>query len=485
MNILFVHSEDDILSPSKPLRSPDQMQFGISYISSVLKKHDHNTKLIILSRMLGKRNIEVINEHIERLKPRLICFTAVYTEYYFIRDMAEYIKNRYPHIFLLAGGPHISLNPQEAISDAFDALCIGEGEYPTLELVSQLEKNIHPSGIPNLWIKHGSEVERNSPRPFIQNLDNLPFPDREMWQEWIEEVPDAVIAVLLGRGCPFHCSYCCNHSLRKLAEGSYVRFRSPDNIIKEIKNITASFPEKTNIYLEVETIGINKSWISELCLKLQHLNSTLKQPLSYSTNLRITPNLDFASLFAELKKSNFTLLKIGLESGSERVRRKILKRHYSNQDIINATALAKKYSIKVLFYNLVGIPEETLNDFKETIRINRICQPHISMAAIFFPYPGTELYHLCEKQGLLPQKLDTDLERCKAMLDLPGFSKKQIQKSYTWFDYDVYKGRKPLPKILFKVLISRLRSNSFLHRIYRQLTYLSVFKWLRKIIRLR
>ena len=484
MNILFIHSLDDMLSPSHPLRSPAQMQFGISYISSVLKKHGHDTKLIVLSRMLGQNNIKRIEKSLAEFSPRLICFTAVYTEYRLIKNLAKYIKSRYPDIFLLAGGPHISLNPGECITDSFDALCVGEGEYPALELVSQLDNGKQPSAIPNLWIKRASLFEKNPARAFLQDLDSLPFPDRHMWNEWIEEMPGSATAVLLGRGCPFNCSYCSNHSLRNLAGGSYVRFRSPRNIVEEIKEITNQSPDEKNIYLEVETIAANKEWTLELCSQLELLNASLKQPITYSTNLRITPNLNIEYLFAAFKKSNFTMLKIGLESGSETIRREILKRNYSNDDVIETVSLARKYGLKVFFYNLIGIPGETLKDFKETIRINRVCMPDISIPHVFFPYPGTELYNLCKKLKLLPKVLDTDLERCKATLDLKGFSKKQIQDSYVWFDYDVYKGHKPMYKILFKVLISRLISNTFLHNIYRKITYLAIFKQFRKIIRL-
>jgi hypothetical protein len=178
------------------------------------------------------------------------------------------------------------------------------------------------------------------------------------------------------------------------------------------------------------------------------------------------------------------MVKIGLESGSEIIRREILKRNYSNKDIIDAVSLARKYGLKVFFYNLIGIPGETLSDFKETLRINRICMPDVSIPHVFFPYPGTELYNLCKDFKLLPKVLDTDLERCKATLDLKGFSKKQIQDSYVWFDYDVYKGYKPMYKILFKVMVSKLISNTFLHNIYRRFTYLTFFRQFRKIIRL-
>ncbi len=483
MNILFIYSLQDTQSLTKPLQSPGQMQFGISYISSFLKMHGHHTKLLVLSRMFSKKKENLINKYIKELNPKLICFTTVSTEYRFIAGIAKYIKNNYRNIYLLIGGPHVSLNPNNILLESFDALCIGEGEIPTLELVSQLENNITPSGIHNLWIKNGSKIEKNILRPFMRDLDSLPFPDRGMWEEWIDEHPGAYIPILLGRGCPFQCTYCSNHALRRLTSGAYVRLRSPENIVKEIKEITTYCPPKKDFYLEIETFGANKKWSLELCSKLKLLNKTIGQPLNFGVNLRVTPNTDFEELFTSLKESNFKFVNIGLESGSERIRREILKRNYSNGNIIEAVTLARKCGLKVNFYNMIGIPGETLTDFEETIKINRICQPDIQMLSIFYPYPGTDLYILCQQQGLLQEPLSQDMERSKAVLALPGFSKKQIQKNYIWFAYHVYKGYKPIYKILASVMVHKFHSNYYLNKLYRILTKIEILKQLKYFLR--
>jgi radical SAM superfamily enzyme YgiQ (UPF0313 family) len=466
------------VSTSKPLKTPELMQFGVSYISSYLKKHGHNTKLIVLSRISGKKNEKIIDEYINAFKPNVIAFTAVSTEYDFITVTAKYIRKRYPDIYLLIGGPHVSLNP-EGVLENFDALCIGEGERPTLELVSQLEKKIIPSGIHNLWIRNGSEIEKNPTRPFLQNLDILPFPDREMWNEWIDEECGARYSVLLGRGCPFECTYCCNHALKKLASGTYTRFRSPANIMDEIKEIVEKYPDKKELYLEVESIGINKKWTLDLCDKLKQFNKTLKQPISFGANIRIMPNTDFRSIFYAFKKSNFRFINIGLESGSEKVRREILNRNYSNEDIINAVKLAKDQGLQVSFLNMIGLPGETIDDFKETIEMNQKCLPDWVGNSIFYPYPGTRIYSYCKEQGLIKKSLATDMERKKAVLNLPGFSKKQIEEEYIWFEYHVFKGHKPLHKLLLKTLLLKIRSKS---HFFIYIRYLKIPCLLRKML---
>lgn len=444
------------------------MQFGISYISAFLKAHSHSTRLIVLSRMSGKENEKIINEYIVNFKPGLICLTSVATEFNFISDIAKYIKLNFPGIYLIGGGPHISLNPQQAI-DSFDALCIGEGENPILELVGQLEGGKKPSGIQNLWLKNGSLIEKNPTRPFMQNLDDLPFPDRHMWEEWIEEEFEARQAVLLGRGCPFECTYCSNHSLKKIAAGTYTRFRSTENILTEIKTIIKEFPEKKEIYLEVESINIDKTWVLELCSKLKGLNDSLAQPLSYGANVRITPNFNFKEIFHAFKKSNFRFINIGLESGSERLRHEVLKRNYSNEEVISAVRSARECGLRVSFLNMLGFPGETFDDFKETIRVNRICQPDWMGLSIFYPYQGTILYSVCQKDGLLEDKFPSDVERIKAVLDLPTFRRAQIENNYIWFEYNVFKGHKPLHKLLLKVAYLKIKANPYLFLICKKL----------------
>ena len=364
MNILFIHSEKNSIEAAKPVYQQMSVQLGISYIASLLKSNGHTTDLFILSRNMKLKNLD---NSITSFKPELICFTAVFSEFNLICKIAEYIKSTYPEIYLLAGGPHITLNPEVAIDGSFDAICLAEGEWPTLELVRQLEEKKKPGGIQNLWIKKDGLIEKNATRPFLQELDTLPFPERQMWQPWVRS-PKSAHTILLGRGCPFQCTYCSNHALRKVCPGTYVRYRSPENIVKEVDQLQRDFPSPSQIYLEIETIGVNLKFAHSLFKELADYNRKLKQPLEFGINLRITPNANYSEMFSLMKEANFSFVNIGLESGSEQTRKDILRRNYSNEDFYQAIEAAKKNDIKAKVYLMIGLPGENRKEFQKTVQ---------------------------------------------------------------------------------------------------------------------
>jgi radical SAM superfamily enzyme YgiQ (UPF0313 family) len=479
MKILFIYSLDDVQSVQTPMRSWASVQFGISYISSMLKARGHQTQLLVLGCNQWKSSIKLLRTSMEKFSPRLICFTAVYSQYAFIKKIAILIKKQWPDKYLIIGGAHATLRPDDVIAGPFDSVCIGEGEHPTVELCGQLESQTEPHGIANLWIKSlKGDIERNKPRDFLQNLDLLPFPDREMWKPWMKEQIGGEMAVLLGRGCPYDCTYCSNHALRNVAQGKYVRIRSPENILHEVAFLHKNFPHRS-MYFEVETITLNKTWMVELCSQLTTFNSTISHPISYGCNIHISPQSMDENLFIALEKANFYKVNIGLESGSERIRRGVLKRKYSNDNFLEVVSLARKHGLKIMVFNMIGLPGESLNDHKETVLLNRRCQPDGHYTGIFYPYPGTELYNTCIQQGLIQGTLDTQMERRQPIMENPHFSKAQIQRAYTWFNYHVYKGHKPLWKILIMVIRVKVGSNPITNLLFRKIVQFPVLNYLR------
>ena len=480
MKVLFVHTVDVVQSSEQPLTSLEEIQMGISYMSSALKARGHSTALAVLSPTRAKAGHRILDRELAQHRPQVIAFTAVCSQYTFVAKLSRHVRRLQPDLYQVVGGAHVTLNPEDVIRDGFDAVCIGEGEFPICELADALSSGQTPAQIPNLWIRMpDGTIEENAPRPFLEDLDALPYPDRSLWHPWLREKEGARVSVLLGRGCPYKCTYCCNHALAKCAPGRYVRFRSPDNILGEIRALQASYPDKAYVYLEVETITLNKEWLFELTDKLKAYNESLTTPIAYGTNFRVSPPALDPQVFRAMQEANFISINIGLESGSERIRRDVLDRRYSNDDFLKAVSLARSHGMKVNVYSMIGLPGETLQDFEETIRMNRLAEPARIIKAIFFPYPGTKLFEICRNQGLFSEMPDGTYERRKAVLSLPGFSRRQVQRAYVLFEFRVFRGKKPLPILLIRTIRNMVKTSSWANYLYLQLVQIPVFDKLR------
>jgi radical SAM superfamily enzyme YgiQ (UPF0313 family) len=460
MNIVCVYSLEEGVSLEKPLNGWYNIPYGISYIATVLKQLNQNVRMeVFTSAFRLKRRIRRI---VAEFMPEMVCLTAVSSQFPLIVRITEEMKRINPSIFIIVGGAHPSLNPDEAINiKTIDAICIGEGENAVKKVVSQLSERGHISGINNIWVKNGNQIEKNPQDPFIQDLNSIPMIDRELWVPWIANPnpwhrnPSFLHSVLLGRGCPYKCSYCSNHALSNLSRGCYVRFRPIDSVMNEIKNIIEKFPPVEQIFFEIETLGANRKYMDELCFHLEQLNQSLDKPVSFGINFAVCGNaMNHNELLIRLQRANFKYINIGLESGSETIRNEILRRpKYSNEDIISFCKLAKQYSIKVNMYVLAGIPGESREDFQKTIDCIKKCNPNNIFLSILYPYPGTDLYKIVVDKGLLKNSIAQKGERKKVILNLPMYTRFQIKLSQFFAFYKIYHQIWPVSKIILFTVI--------------------------------
>lgn len=393
------------------------MQYGMASISALLKRHGHMCDLILLRRRSEMNEVE---NRIKCFLPDILAFTSVSTQFPYVVDVSKNIRATFKNLFQICGGPHATVAPEQALELAeFDAICVGEGEYPMLELVQALSDGRDYLSIPNLYFKHSKYgIIKNRTRSFMADIDKLPFFDRDLFAEYVnlDKYPHSVMTT---RGCPFDCNYCCNQVFRTVANGQYVRSRSIDNIIVEIRELKKRYSGLKYLYIEDEAVGLNKRLWRELLPRLE------QEGLEYGANYRIgVAPLDFLD---KLKEANFVKLNIGIESGNEKIRRTVLGRNYTNKQIQDTFSRAKELGIATKSYNLIGLPYETPECFEDTIAINRAVFPDQTILNIFYPYPGTSLNKTCEELYLKKKSiLELVKERTESILDLPGFPHEKL-----------------------------------------------------------
>ncbi|KMP10459.1 hypothetical protein UZ36_07580 [Candidatus Nitromaritima sp. SCGC AAA799-C22] len=381
----------------------DTVQLQITALSAYLKKYGYSVDYLELYIFQGNESHkfdDVIKAKIEEYQPTLVGFSTYDMNYNFNLEYARFIKQLDPNIKIIAGGQAVTMVPEDYMEqDCIDYACIGEGEKLVTELLDALETDSPVGHIEGLiWKNEAGEVVRNKDRFLQENLDELPFIDRTTVEGQHERMK--YLPMLAGRGCPYTCTYCSNEAQKNMApnKNSFTRWRSPQNIIAEIKETMGTYDfEYVYFYDDV------------FCLKLDWLEEFV---LLYKKNF---PNIPFHCLLRPemandprrinlLAQGGCSMIHMGVESGSEPYRKKLLGRHMPNETILSATRLAQKNNIDVLAFMMVGMPGETCLDMLKTIILNFQMKPLNIITSIFYPLKGTPLYDYCIENDLINWK---------------------------------------------------------------------------------
>jgi radical SAM superfamily enzyme YgiQ (UPF0313 family) len=267
-------------------------------------------------------------------------------------------------------------------------------------------------------------IQRNDCRPLIENLDSLPPPDYELFR--YEELPEYTVnrslVVAASRGCPHDCTYCCNHALRTLYPNSprhYLRYRSPSSTLKTINHGLTLYPELERVRFIDDTLSQRKEWFREFAGRYK-----TEIGLPYSTNDRCTAiTEEVADLYAA---SGCMSVDLGIESGNQEIRDKVMNRRMSEEQILNAFGLLKSRGVNVNAFNILGMPGETMSTIIETLKINAQLHPTMTYNAFFQPFPGTEARKMCGAQGLYMEEEFPPGLAIRPMVQLPSVSADEL-----------------------------------------------------------
>ncbi len=370
-------------------------QFGIMTLAAVAKAKGHDVALAVGS------DSHILHKASE-FKPDVVGFSVLtgYQKRYL--QLGQALKrNLIRKPLILFGGPHPTFFPQVAMENGVDVVCRGEGEGAVLDILDAVDSSKDLIGIGNTAIVQEGELKSFPMRPLI-DLDKIPFPDRTIYKDYAIIHDSDMVTFMAGRGCPFNCSFCFNKDMVNMVKdlGSWVRFRSVENLIEEI-DVVHQTKKIRYIDFHDDTFILKRKWLFEFLDAYAR-----KFSIPFTCNVRADLlNLEIAKA---LKAAGCSRVSFGVESGDEKLRNLLLKKNLRDDQIREAADVLHRVNIPFFTYNMIGLPGERLEDAFKTLELNIEIRTECAWTSIFQPFPGTELADYCLEKGFLDKPISVD-----------------------------------------------------------------------------
>jgi len=475
MKVLFIYT-----TPFKTTGLP----IGMGSLCSVLKNCGHDVKILDTSfydfkknsyddKIREERNMSkaVVNEKdifvektdfyrnlgdiINKYEPDLVCFSLTESLFSIAVEIADYIKEQFGDILIVAGGVLPTVSPEVVISaKSIDIICVGEGEVPLCDLCNKLMEEKEIKNISGLWVKQCGEIFKNKPNKLV-DLDTLPHPcfdefDEKLFYKPMQGKLYKMVFISTDRGCPFQCTFCASPVLKRIFKenncGRYYRKQSIDRVIEQIHfQINKYNPEF--IYFSSETfLGISDDDFNVFIEEY----SKIKIPFWFQTRFETITK----ERIERLKNVGMLWLTIGIESGNEDFRKNILKKTFSNKIIIEKTKILADCDIGASLNNIIGFPFENRELIFDTINLNcklwDINNKIESNVFLFTPYRGCQLRDVCVKENLMREDTIVGITMIGSdtILNFPDSFKKELKGLLKTFNLYVKLPNKYRPQIL-------------------------------------
>lgn len=375
-----------------------RVPLGILYLSSAIKRAKHRHEVFIC-----EPTRENIITKLRKIKPDIIAYSLRTGFHQYYIDLNRKLKKKFD-FFSIFGGPHATFFPEMIKEEGVDCIAMGECDSAIVDLLDRLEGNQPYLETKNFWFKAEDKIFQNPSRELEQDLDIIAFPDRKLLDDFKEIRFSKVHNFITSRGCPYNCSYCFNHQLKQMYAGQrYVRQRSVDNVIEEIKEVADYYP-LTRVHLEDDTFIIDKQWLREFTAKYPRI------PFKCS----VRANLADEEIIRLLKEANCISVSFAIEAGNDRIRNEVLHRQMTRGQIVSCARLLKKYGIKFITQNILASPTSTLADDIETLDLNLECRPDYPVVSLLQPYPRTDIFRMAVENDQFAKK---DIKKMKSFYD--------------------------------------------------------------------
>ena len=344
---------------------------------------------------------EEVKKSIEDYNPSVIGLTVKSQNFTSGTIIAKIAKKINPDIKILVGGAHSTMNGKKVFeSDYIDFACIGEGENTVAELLNALEKDLDLNTVNGLMFRDNEKIITTKPREYIDDLDSLDFALTHAPKvlKDFDKYPIRAFGYIFGsRGCPYACTFCESKAMwtRK------VRYRSPENIIDELKLMQKFGIKEVNF--DDDTFGISKKNIKKMN-KLMH-DELPNMTYTCETVVQLAKDEE---VIKDMKYGGCTGTYVGIESGNNEMLKSI-KKTQTTDECISAMRNLQKHGIDSHAFIMVGFPNETEKTFKETMEFIPKLRPDNVIFSVFTPYPGSDLFYQCQKDGIIDGEFDLSI----------------------------------------------------------------------------
>ena len=365
--------------------------FGIMALSGMLKQQGSETEVLIDA---CERNLLL---KLKELRPDLVGFSVMSNEHRWLKEISLKIKQLMPHVPIIVGGIHATIYPTDVLKlDGIDYVCWGEGEIALCSLIERLEKGkTSAKGIQGIGYYENRVPILQEIAPLIPDLDSFKE-NREIYYNRYPELRTLPQKIFMSsRGCPFDCAFCQNSILKEIFKyaGKYIRRKSPNVFIEEIKSVLNSYGSSTFFFCD-DLFVFSVNWLEEFS---ELYKSEINVPFICTGHANTITERHAKAL----ANAGCHTVSFGVETGSESLRINVLNKNITNKDLFRCSAILKKEGIELQTSNMFCLPDETIEDAISTIDLNIRMGTDYMFTALFLPYPKTRLTEYCIEKDLL------------------------------------------------------------------------------------
>jgi len=398
---------------------------GLAYLASMIKdEHD----VAIIDSIVENLNFEMARKKIKKFDPDVIGITSTTSMIPDAYKVANIAKEINENVKIVIGGPHVTFLPEKTMEEckSIDFVVRGEGEITFKELMGALEKEKDLEGIKGLTFRKDGRIINNLPRELIKNLDELPLPSYELLpMEKYQADGIKFGTVMTSRGCPFNCAFCSS----SLQFGKRWRGHSDSKVIEELKHLHEEYKVREIEFLD-DTFTLNRSRAIKIAKRIREEGLDI----SWTASSRVDLFTD--EVAQAMKKGGCHTVYFGIESGSQKTLDFIGKKITPEQSVA-AVKKAKKHKLRALGAFIIGFPEETNDDIKETMKFSKKVGVDYAQFTIATPYPGTRLWKYAISKNLILTFNWRKYTTLDPVMKLKNFTTQQItkllQKAYISF----------------------------------------------------